>query len=286
MEIMGKKGLESFEWIKKVTELEGKYQDYELPKVSIILPVYNSVQTILSTLESLLKQEYPSYEIIVIDGGSTDRTLETINRYHDIKMHIFSTTSNHFYEMINKGIAEASGSYLNILYPGDFYLFPGALKYIMSLALEQENPHLIYCATLLRDGRSEPKILSRQLSLKLLKSGRMPTSLQSCWFRTDLFNDLGKFSPSYTSRSEYEFLCRFCLKKHFRVFSTSRVLVDYDFRILTRKTVLDHFWKTLKIIYQYFGIVPSLHWIIYQKDWLRFLKLWARSIKVAFLGRS
>lgn len=272
--------------INKICELEDKFQDYEYPKVSVIIPAYNCVQTIASTIESVLKQDYLSFELIVIDGGSRDRTLEVVCSYRDPRIHIYSTSNSQHYEMLNKGISYATGQYLNFLFPGDFYLFPGVLKSIMSLVLENESPHLAYCAMLLRDGKSEPKILFRPLTKSLLMKGQLPTSLQSCWFRSNLFVELGKFNAAYKFRGDYEFICRFFMKNQYRIIHTRRVLTDYDFRNISRKMVFDHFRDTLKNIYRHFGLLAAIRWFFLQKDGSRFVKLWMKTLKVAFLGRS
>jgi glycosyltransferase involved in cell wall biosynthesis len=262
-----------------------KFHDYEFPKVSVIVPTFNCAQSIALTLDSLLMQEYPDYEILVIDADSTDRTLEIVNGYRSEKIRLYSVTSSQRYEILNKGISHAKGEYLNFLFPGDFYIYRETLKTMMTLILEHEKPQLAYCGTLLRDGKSEVKILFRTLSLDLLKKGQQPTSLQSCWFKSEAFRELGKFNPSFRLRGGFEFMCRFSLKKDFRAVSIYRVLTDYDLRWVTRRMVLRHFWETLRTIGKYFGLFAMFAWLFKQKDGMRFFKLWMRSLKIAFLGR-
>lgn len=264
---------------------EQKFHDYEFPKISIIIPTFNCSQSISLTLDSVLMQEYPDFEILIIDANSTDRTLEVIKGYRNEKIRLYSITSSQRYEILNKGISHARGEYINILFPGDFYIFRETLKFMMTLVLENGKPQLVYCGTLLRDGKSEVKSLFRPLTLDLLKKGQQPTSLQSCWFKDEAFRELGKFNPSFRLRGGFEFMCRFCLKKNFRAVATHRVLSDYDLRWVTRRMVLRHFWETQRTLYKYFGVLTMLAWLFYQKDTERFLKLWMRNLKIAFLGR-
>lgn len=267
------------------TLFEKKYNDYEYPKVSIIIPSYNCAQSISTTMESLLNQEYPDFEVIIVDGGSTDRTLEVVKGFANDKVHLYSVSTQERYEMLNKGLSQSSGLYVNFLFPGDFYIYRETLKHMMSTALDHDKPHLLYCGTLLRDGRTEVKFLHRHLSLKLLRNGQQPTSLQSIWFRVEIFRELGKFNTSLRLRGGYELLCRFCLHKNFRAVSTNRVLTDYDLRWVTSRLVIRHFWETMRTVYKYFGMWSTVRWLFFQKDMLRFAKLWFRRVKVAFLGR-
>lgn len=270
----------------QIGRAQEKYHDYEYPKVSIIIPSYNCSQTIATTLDSILSQEYPDFEVVVIDAESNDRTLEVIKSYHDDRIHLYSVSGYRRYEMLNKGITQAQGFYLNFLFPGDFYLSRETLKVLMKLALDNGKPDLTYCGALLRDGKSEVKILYRTLTLNLLKRGQQPTSLQSCWFKASSLRELGKFKVSYTLRGGYDLMCRFCLKSDLKTASTTRVLTDYDLRWVSKRMVVRHFWETLRTVYRYFGFMTTVRWLFVQKDFARFFKLWARSARVAFTGRQ
>lgn len=266
-------------------EIETRYRPLELPRLSVVIPTTNSAQVIRSTLDSLLAQDYPHFEIIIVDC-SEDRTLEIVKSYRSEKIRIYSVAYARRYEMLNKGLSQAEGEYVNFLFPGDFFLYRGTLKQMMTLALDSNRPHLVYCGTLLRDLTFEAKILYRELTLDLLKKGQQPTSLQSCWFLTDTLREIGKFNSSYSQRGGFELLCRLTLDfKGFRFASIKRVLTDYDLRSVTRRMIIVHFWETMITISRYFGFFATLHWLFFQKDIYRFFKLWMHSLKVAFSGR-
>jgi glycosyltransferase involved in cell wall biosynthesis len=268
---------------EKLFSLEEKYNDYEFPKVSVVIPTFNCVQSIATTLESVLNQEYPDLEVLIVDAGSTDHTLEIVKNYRDKRIHIYSVSGYQRYEMLNRGISQSSGGYINFLFPGDFYIYPSTLMLMMSLALDQKRPHLVFCGTLLRNG-TEVKLLYRPISLKLLKRGRQPTSLQSCWFRTDTFRKIGKFNGTYSVRGGFDLMCRFCLDADMRFASIYRILTDYDLRAVTRWMVVRHFWETMRTVNKYYGVLAVVHWLFHQKDVARFVKMWVKSVKVAFGG--
>lgn len=277
---------ESLSLLKKnLEDREYEFADYEYPKATIILPTYNSSQLISITIESVIDQQYPDFELVVIDGGSLDRTVEIIKSLKNDRIKVFSIAGNKRYELINKGIAQAEGQYISILFPGDFYISRHALRHALGIAIQNELPDLIYSGSLLRDGKKEAKILYRPLTINYLKRGQQPTSLQSCWFKNDVFKEVGKFNTDLDMRGGYELLCRMALTSRFSISSTSRVLSDYDLRSVTWKMVLVHFFETGKIIFSFFGLFPLLHWVFIQKDIKRFFKLWLGRLRIAFLGR-
>jgi glycosyltransferase involved in cell wall biosynthesis len=262
------------------------FSDYEYPKVSIVIPTFNCVQVIILTLESVLNQVYPDFEIIIIDGGSTDRTLEIIKGLRSDRIKIYSMAGTQRYEMLNKGIALSSGQYIGFLFPGDFYISRQTLKHMMTLVLEKHFPSLVFCGALIRDGKRELKILLRPLIIHYLKQGQQPTSLQSCWFKSEIFKELGKFNTSMEMRGGFDLFCRFVLSNRYKAEPTSRVLTDYDLRRVTWKMVATHFFETFRILFHYFGFFTVWKWLFLQKDFKRFFYLWLSSVKVAFLGRK
>ena len=90
-------------------------------KFSIITVCLNSEKTILYTLNSILNQTYKNIEHIIIDGGSTDRTLEIIKNYPFKNKKFFSTNSTGIYSAINDGIKRATGQYISVLHSDDIY---------------------------------------------------------------------------------------------------------------------------------------------------------------------
>lgn len=275
----------SKDW-EKLLALQEEIPEQQYPPVSLIIPTFNSAQSLGITIESLLSQDYPDFEIIVIDANSTDRTLEILKSYRDERLRLHSVTGYNRYEMMNKGISIAKGSYLNFLFPGDYYIQHRTLRTIMRLAVQNNEPALMYCGCLLREAQRDVKILFRPLSLQLLKKGQQPTSLQSCWFQSYVFSTIGKFNTGFKLRGGYELLCRFVLEERLTHLACKQILTDYDLRGVTRRMVIDHFIETFRIILKYFGLSTSLIWLARQNDIARYFRLWMRSVKVALLGSS
>lgn len=99
------------------------------PKISIITICYNSVSTISQAIKSVVSQNYPQLELIVIDGGSTDGTLDLLKTYDNEINILVSESDNGISDAFNKGISRASGELIGILNSDDVML-PGALQAI------------------------------------------------------------------------------------------------------------------------------------------------------------
>ncbi len=96
------------------------------PKISIVTPSYNQGQYLEKTIESILSQNYPNLELIIIDGGSTDESINILRRYENRISFWVSEPDNGQADAINKGLKKTTGEIFNWLNSDD-YLEPGAL---------------------------------------------------------------------------------------------------------------------------------------------------------------
>lgn len=90
-------------------------------KVSIITSTYNSQKTLRDTIESVIRQDYPHIEYIIVDGGSTDGTLDIVKEYAHAIARVISEPDKGIYDAMNKGIAAATGDVVGILNSDDFF---------------------------------------------------------------------------------------------------------------------------------------------------------------------
>jgi glycosyltransferase involved in cell wall biosynthesis len=118
-------------------------KDENLPKISIITPSFNQGQFIEETIRSVLLQGYPNLEYIIIDGGSTDNTLEIIEKYCDFIHYWISEKDKGQSDAINKGLKQATGTVFNWLNSDDFYV-PNAL-FTVGKAFENKELN-VFCA--------------------------------------------------------------------------------------------------------------------------------------------
>lgn len=98
----------------------------QLPKVSVVMPAFNQVNFIERTLLSILNQNYPHLELIVIDGGSTDGTVEVLERYREHIAYFYSGPDKGQSDALNHGFSKATGEIFAWMNSDDLYL-PGAI---------------------------------------------------------------------------------------------------------------------------------------------------------------
>ena len=112
---------------KNKVESSRKRQDDDRMKVSVVTVCFNSVETIERTILSVCKQDYACVEHIIIDGGSTDGTLESIEKYSRALQYI-SEKDDGVYDAMNKGISRATGNLIVFLNSDDWFAHDGALS--------------------------------------------------------------------------------------------------------------------------------------------------------------
>ncbi len=179
-------------------ETPPQYLSGNLPKITIITPSFNQGQFIEQTIRSVLLQNYPNLEYIIIDGGSTDNTLEIIKKYSDFITYWVSEKDNGQSNAINKGLKIATGDVFNWLNSDDYYL-PNALLTIGRYFVA--NKHLeVLCGReihLLKDGSlSQPTqgttiLPTLEATIALGNCNQPPT-----FFRLPVLRKLGSLSEN------------------------------------------------------------------------------------------
>ncbi|MDK0899083.1 glycosyltransferase family 2 protein [Clostridium perfringens] len=114
------------------------------PKVSIITPAYNSEKYIEQTILSIINQSYENIQYIIIDGKSTDKTLEIINKYKEKIDLIVSEKDNGMYDAINKGLKLADGDIIAYLNSDDIYNDNKVIEKVVEIFVENKEIDWIY----------------------------------------------------------------------------------------------------------------------------------------------
>ena len=112
-------------------------------KVSVITTVLNGADTLPDAFESLWAQDYPDIEHVVIDGGSTDGTVEFVNAHRDRVGYFSSEPDNGLYDAFNKGIQAASGDLVGFLHADDLFASPTIISELVS-ALQTHKATMVY----------------------------------------------------------------------------------------------------------------------------------------------
>ena len=177
--------------------------------VSIITPSFNQAKYIERTINSVLSQDYKDIEYIVIDGGSTDDTLEIIEKYADKLSYWVSEKDFGQTDAINKGFSKAKGDIIAWINSDDTYM-PGAVA--QAVAYLEANPEvgLVYGDANFIDENDNVigKFPARQTDYKRLRQGYVHVTQQAAFFRKDVWDKVGPLDPSFYFAMDYDLWVR------------------------------------------------------------------------------
>ncbi len=179
-----------------------------LPKITIITPSYNQGQFIERTILSIINQGYPNLEYIIIDGGSTDNTVEIIRKYENRVTYWISEKDSGQSDAINKGLRIATGDIVGWINSDDV-LLPGALNYIGSYFRNNQNVGLLNGTVIEIDKNDKClKINYGIFSKWFAQRGCYNILQQSMFWRLPIMQDVGYLSADYHACMDLEFLIR------------------------------------------------------------------------------
>jgi glycosyltransferase involved in cell wall biosynthesis len=244
-------------------------------KVSLITVVYNAQDTIARCIESVISQEYPDIEHIIIDGGSTDNTLQIINQYRSSISHLVSGPDKGIYDAMNKGIKLATGQIIGTLNADDRLAGADVLSAVVKAFIEN-SAEAVYGNLLIVNlaGQVKRKWNSKQCGVNSFNLGFMPPH-PTFYCKRELFQKLGFYSLQYGSAADYELMLRFMHQHKIRNFYLNKVMVimqgggvsnsslinrvkawSFDLKAMRQNNimvpVLALVLKPLRKIYQYF----------------------------------
>ena len=179
--------------------------------ISIITVSHNSISTIPATIKSALAQTYPNIEYIIIDGSSTDGTIELINSYGKSISKFVSEPDKGIYDAINKGIKLATGDIIGILNSDDFFYDNNVIERV-AVAFEENEIDAVFGDVQFVDPEKTSKIIryysSKNFNPAKFKFGFMPAH-PSFYVKRELFEKLGYYKTDYKIAADYELLIRF-----------------------------------------------------------------------------
>jgi len=190
--------------------MEFKSDHPSLPLISVITVVKNGAETLRATLESVYAQTYSNIELLVIDGGSDDGTLNILKE-HDDRIDLWiSEPDGGIYDAMNKALDMASGKYVHFLNADDHYTFSRVLELVME-AFQKHRPRFVHTNVLmLNDRKGFGWVRHSNVSRYYYLFKGMPQ--QAFFYEKSIFDDLGKFDTSYPVVADLEFLLRMTMK--------------------------------------------------------------------------
>lgn len=180
--------------------LKTKCDIHSMPLLSVITVVYNCERSIEQTILSILNQSYPNIEYIVIDGDSTDKTIDILKLYNDKIDYWKSEPDNGIYDAMNKGIINAKGDYVIFMNSGDLF-FDEKICEKIAQTIKNHKPDIIYGDTIAID-EIENEIIIKPKTIKHLYRG-MIFCHQAVFIRLSLLKKF-PFNTKYKIVADYD----------------------------------------------------------------------------------
>ena len=199
-----------------------------MPLISVVIPVYNGEKTIAETIESVLNQSFSNFEIVVINDGSQDSTLDVIASIQDPRLKIFSHPNAGLSASRNRGISQSSGEFIAFLDADDLWT-PDKLEAQLTALQENPNAAVAYSWTdfidetgqFLADGShrtANGDVYADLLLFNVLQNGSNPL------IRMQALINIGNFDESLPSAEDWDMYLRLAARYHFICVSFPQIL--------------------------------------------------------------
>lgn len=180
-------------------------------KISIVTVSYNSAATIADTLRSVATQTYPDIEHLIIDGHSSDRTMQVVNSHYHPKLIFSSEPDKGIYDAMNKGVRLATGEIIGILNSDDFYVHENVLNEVAtSFAKDPTLDVVLGDVDFIKSGDLENSVRTYQATgfkTWMFRFGFMPPH-PAVFVRKTAYERVGSYKMGYKIAADFDFLLR------------------------------------------------------------------------------
>ena len=196
-------------------------------KVSIITVVLNNAEYIEACIQSVINQDYENIEYIVIDGGSTDGTIDVIKKYEENINVWISEPDDGIYYAMNKGIDMSSGDIIGMLHSDDLYIDAHVISNIVR-KFSKDNVDSVYADLVYVERNNLSNVVryydSSVFQISKFAYGWMPAH-PSCFIRKNVYAKYGLYKTDYIIAADYELLVRFYAKHRISYSYLPKVIV-------------------------------------------------------------
>lgn len=233
-----------------------------MDKVTVITISMNDAPFIENCLKSIDIQDYPEIEHIVIDGGSTDGTLEILKKYPPRNGFVISEKDDGIYDAINKGIRNSTGEIIAILNSDNFYARSDVIS-LMVDTLEKSHTKIAYADAHLVDPKNIENVKrvwkSGEFSKRAFFRGWMPPH-QTVFLYRDLHNAYGVYDTTLQIAADYEFLLRLLIKNSVSCAYLPKVIVKARAGGVSNRSIRTIIQSNMEVVkaWRMNGLTPPL----------------------------
>ena len=231
-------------------------------KISIVTATYNSGKTVRDTFKSVLLQNYDNYELIVVDGGSKDGTVDIIREYEPLfggRMRWISEPERGIYDAMNKGLRKATGDYVWFLNAGDTLYTADTLQSVVaSLKKSVSLPDVLYGETQIVDAQGRALGMRRLKAPRKLTWKRFRMGMLVCHQSFVVKRSVApEYDTTYRWVADYEWCIR-CLKQAKRTKHTHLILSNYLEEGLSTANRKASLKERYAVMCRYYGTLPTM----------------------------
>jgi len=244
-----------------------------MPKLSIIIPTFNSAGTIQRCLHSVREQTFTDYEIVIQDGGSSDRTLEFISEFRrenpGVMIDLKQEPDNGVYDAINKAIRRARGEWLHFLGSDDELYAPDVLNKMLGIPDASDSDALYGNIQCIGRMGSVPDGTIYDGPFNLIKLLNENICHQAIFYKAVFVAEVGNYNQKYVIQADWDFNLRCWARGRFRY--VDMVVVKFYSGGITSQGKRDECFRMdmAANVVQYFGFSifsptvngPTFHWL-------------------------
>jgi glycosyltransferase involved in cell wall biosynthesis len=225
------------------------------PRLSVITVVYNNAQHIERTMSSVFNQMYNNIEYIIVDGASTDGTLDIINNYKGRITKLISEPDKGIYDAMNKGLANVTGDYVLFMNSGDEIYSP---KTVAQVFASVDNADIYYGETEMINDKGESLGQRRhkvpaQFTWRSFKYG-MSVSHQAIYIKREL---VGPYDPQYQLSADIDWIIR-AAKKAKTIVNVNQYVAKYLVGGMSKAKHSQSLQERFDIMRRYYGLLPTV----------------------------
>ena len=251
-------------------------------KISLITVVYNNEKTISHAIESVLNQDYPEIEYIVVDGASKDQTLAVINIYKDRITKIVSEPDKGMYDAMNKAIGLATGEVIGILNSDDLYAHNQVISHVMHAFEQDATLEIVYGSLNYVKADDTTQVVRRWTSMPYFPSffeyGEKPAH-PTFFVKKYCYNKAGVFRwADFKTAADYELMLRFLKVYQFKSRCLNEILVLMRLGGASNRSIKNLINASFEDLYAWrlnglkapFTFLPFKFWIRAKQYWAAF----------------